>query len=317
MTLDSENECLSPDLVDKAERELMEKPSWRERDIQALREMVLADVQLVSRTEDAFLLRFLRARKFDYDRAFKLLRHYYSLRVKYPHLYHELLPSNSSHVLSSGIQGFLNHRDDEGRAIFIYRGGIWNTTQFSCDEILRANLLCLEQIIQEPDVQINGVVAILDMRGLGLQHVRHFTPSHAKQTIQIVQDSFPARFKAVHIVNEPAVFDVVFAITKPFLSEKLKSRICFHGSNLKSLHEHIGPHLLPSDYGGNLPPFDNAEWTKKLLDAEDVFRSNLKYGPVTSRQMTERNNEIQRTDPMDGFLHSYKRVCIQRSDYAL
>lgn len=35
-----ENSDLSIELQEKAERELMEKPSWRERDIQALRDMI-------------------------------------------------------------------------------------------------------------------------------------------------------------------------------------------------------------------------------------------------------------------------------------
>ena len=75
-------ECtLSPSLEQKAHDELNEKPEWRLRDIQALRDMVVANPGLSTRTDDAFLLRFLRARKFDYDRAYDMLINYYKIRA--------------------------------------------------------------------------------------------------------------------------------------------------------------------------------------------------------------------------------------------
>ncbi len=37
-------------------------------------------------------------------------------------------------------------------------------------------------------------------------------------------------------VNESYLFDVVFALVKPFLTEKIRERIRFHGSDLESLH---------------------------------------------------------------------------------
>lgn len=83
---------LSPDLVTKAREELQEKPEWRLRDVQALRDMVCKDYpSLGTCLDDAFLLRFLRARKFDYDRALQLLVNYHTCRrtwpeVAWPHL---------------------------------------------------------------------------------------------------------------------------------------------------------------------------------------------------------------------------------------
>lgn len=34
------------------------------------------------------------------------------------------------------------------------------------------------------------------------------------------------RLKAIHFVNEPAVFGAIFAVIKPFLKEKLVKRVC-------------------------------------------------------------------------------------------
>jgi hypothetical protein len=38
------------------------------------------------------------------------------------------------------------------------------------------------------------------------------------------------------LVNESYLFDVVFALVKPFLTEKIRERIRFHGADLESLH---------------------------------------------------------------------------------
>ncbi|PRD29943.1 UNVERIFIED_CONTAM: Ttpal [Trichonephila clavipes] len=301
-----DNSALSPELLEKAERELMEKPSWRDRDIQALRDMISDDPDLVSRSDDAFLLRFLRARKFDYTRSFSLVQNYYMMRVKNANIFKDFTPSFLKHVHQLNLQGFLPYRDPEGRAIFVFRGGMWDPSLCSADDLFRANVICLEKQIDDPLTQINGVVAILDMKMLGFHHVRHFSPSHALKIVSLVQDSFPARFKAVHIVNEPALFDLVLTIVKPLISEKIKKRIYTHGNNMKSLHVHIPPDILPSEFGGLLGPFNNRDFVEKLAEDEETFIQSQMYGYIS--QIAEKG--VKKTVSLDTF-SPYRRVCIR------
>lgn len=115
---------LTPDLVAKAREELQEKPEWRLRDVQALRDMVLKDQpNLRTRLDDAFLLRFLRARKFDYDRALQLLLNYHMSRRAWPEVFHDLRPSTIKHVLDRGFLTVLPHPDPHGRYILCIRPG--------------------------------------------------------------------------------------------------------------------------------------------------------------------------------------------------
>ncbi|KAF8778817.1 alpha-tocopherol transfer protein-like [Argiope bruennichi] len=301
-----DNSSLSQELLEKAERELMEKPSWRDRDIQALRDMIVDDPDLVSRSDDAFLLRFLRARKFDYSRSFTLLQNYYMMRVKHANIFKDFTPTALKHVHQLNLQGFLPFRDPEGRAIFVFRGGLWDPSLCSADDLFRANVICLEKQIDDPLTQINGVVAILDMKSLGFHHVRHFSPSHALKVVSLVQDSFPARFKAVHIVNEPALFDLVLTIVKPLISEKLKKRIYTHGSNMKTLHSHIPTDILPSEFGGLLGPFNNKAFIEKLAEEEETFIQSQMYGYIS--QIAEKG--VKKTVSLETF-SPYRRVCIR------
>ncbi|XP_033730024.1 alpha-tocopherol transfer protein-like [Pecten maximus] len=126
----SEYVCTLPqELVEKAEKELNEKPQWRSRDIQALRDMVVKQRDLKIRTDDAFLLRFLRAKKFDYDRAFQLIMNHYKMKVENRELFTNFRPSAVKHVLDDGVTGVLSSRDKEGRRVCIFRPGWFNKVE--------------------------------------------------------------------------------------------------------------------------------------------------------------------------------------------
>lgn len=74
-------------------------------------------------------------------------------------------------------------------------------------------------------VQIGGLVVLLDMSGLGFAHARYLSPHLAKRTVEVVQEAFPMRFKAFHVLHEPFYFDAILAMLKPFLKDKIRKRV--------------------------------------------------------------------------------------------
>lgn len=70
------------------------------------------------------------------------------------------------------------------------------------------------------------------------------------------------KIHAIHIVNQSWVFDIIYNIFKPFLDERMKEKIHFHGEDMDSFHEHIDPKHLPERYGGVHPDYGYDEWVK-------------------------------------------------------
>lgn len=62
--------------IRKAEQELHETPDIYASSIEQLRALVQSDLSIrTCRQDDAFLLRYLRAKKFDIEKAHRMVRH--------------------------------------------------------------------------------------------------------------------------------------------------------------------------------------------------------------------------------------------------
>jgi CRAL/TRIO domain len=109
--------------------------------------------------------------------------------------------------------------------------GQWNPNHCSIHEMFRFHVYCLQRLAIEVETQKKGLVLVFDVSGMGLHHVRHFTPSVVKSLALILQDSFPMRFQAVHIINEPWIFKMIVSLVWPLLSEKMRNRVSLHISS--------------------------------------------------------------------------------------
>ncbi|XP_052085433.1 alpha-tocopherol transfer protein-like [Mytilus californianus] len=295
---------LSPELVKKAQEELNEKPEWRSRDIQALREMVEKEKALRIRTDDAFLLRFLRAKKFDYERAFNLIMTHFKMRIDSAELFEGLRPSAVKQVLEAGVTGVLPHRDKLGRRVIVLRPGKWNPSKFGINDVFRTNFLTMSRLIEDEETQINGLVMMMDLDGIGWAHAKSISPLYARKVMGLIQDAFPARFKGMHYFNEPTIFDYIFAIGKQFMKEKTVSRLHFHGNRYEELKEFIDEENIPEDYGGKGPKYSNKEWMDELLRLDAHFDNEAKYGLVDGKL----KKPTMKEDAIDCMVGSYRKL---------
>ncbi|XP_020857847.1 alpha-tocopherol transfer protein isoform X1 [Phascolarctos cinereus] len=224
---------------------------------------------------NAFLLRFLRARDFDLDLAWKLMKNYHKWREECPEITADLRPRTILGLLNSGYHGVLRSRDPTGSRVLIYRIAYWDPKVFTAYDVFRVSLITSELIVKEVDTQRNGIKAIFDLEGWHFSHAFQITPSVSKKIAAVLTDSFPLKVRGIHLINEPIIFHTVFSLIKPFLTEKIKQRIHMHGSNYKqSLCRHF-PGILPLEYGGETCSMEDLcqEWRDFIMNSEDYLHS--------------------------------------------
>lgn len=238
---------------EKARIELRETPEIVEKACKELRELISKEQYLHLPTDDEYMYMYLRPCKFYAESAFKRLKKFYHLSVKYGSVCEDVVPSKCRHVFEQGIFQLMPLRDQHGRRMLVLEvGKKWKPSKCSLDDIFRTVQLGVLSSMAEPMSQINGSLVIFDMEALPITHVVQFTPAFAAMLLDYVQDCLCIRLKAVHIVNNSKIFNMIFAVFKPFIKEKLRKRIFFHGKNWESLAKHIDRDRLPVKYGGTL-----------------------------------------------------------------
>ncbi|XP_055382741.1 alpha-tocopherol transfer protein-like [Condylostylus longicornis] len=244
---------------EKAKRELRETDDVKEKAMNELRALIAKENGLHLPTDEEYMVMFLRPCKFYPDSCMKRIKNFYNLKYKYGIVCDEITPNNCRQVFEKELISLIPYRDPEGRRVmFIEAGKKWKPSQVPLEEIFKAVQLLVLASMAEPMTQINGAVVVIDMLDLPLSHVVQFTPHFAAMILEYVQDCILMRLKAVHIVNNSYIFNMIFAIFKPFIREKLRKRIFFHGKDMKSFHKHIPRDILPPKYDGTfdvpLPP---------------------------------------------------------------
>ncbi|XP_018902394.1 alpha-tocopherol transfer protein isoform X2 [Bemisia tabaci] len=289
-------ETIPDEVMEYAREKIGETDENKTLMISELREMIYERGDVTAhRMDDAFLLRFLRARNFKLEAAYRLFVNYFNFREKNSDFYANVNPLNLSFIGDADVLSVLPYREQTGRRIMIYRMGKWNTKEYDIDEILKASLAILELGVLEPRAQILGGVVIFDLANLTLQQAWQITPNVASKVIELMVTSFPIKTFAIHIINESWVFDVVFSVFKPLLGRRYQEMLFFHGTDMKSLHKHINPKYLPEVYGGIRPEYSYKDWFRNLSRDPAIVKemSSLGYTDLDTNEEIEKDIKLR------------------------
>ena len=255
--------------LEKARRELFEDPATRLESIAQLRERVEQwrpsgteeglDLLEQGRKDDRFLLRFLRAKKFDVERSLQLYVNYHKFRKKHAHLLGDITPQAVEHILKSGIVRILEPRKKDGSKVVCVFPGVWDSENVPMLDNFRTLILIMEHLIEDEETQVHGISVFNNMDNVSFFTILKLAQSDLMQkglTIELMQEAFPARFKGFHLINQPWYVSMVLAIVRPFMKQKLRDRFILHGADLESLYEYIDPEQLPAEFGGPQPSMD-------------------------------------------------------------
>lgn len=241
---------------------------------------------LNSPTDDKFLLRFLRVNDFQLNLAKEHLVRFWKYRCENLNWFVENQNKSILQLISlfsltfdrfqnrdfnenplmrqigeSGYCFQLPKPTESGCLIFVMRVGHYNSSIMKFDDVTTYALAVADIINNQEAVQTNGLMIILDMSEVNLQHVPQFTNDFSRRYIDCWEKMFPAKMIQIHFYNYPNVFDPVYGLFRTLYFRGFDERIIIHMKednklNENPLHQYINPELLPKEYGGKLGPIE-------------------------------------------------------------
>ncbi|KAG8197456.1 hypothetical protein JTE90_014937 [Oedothorax gibbosus] len=284
MYLSAWMEGLTPEIVEKAKLELGETPEKVQKSLKELKQLLEDEPDLKPILDEKFLLRFLRAKKFNVHKALNTLCNFYRFQTKHAGIITRFWPSQMKHVLNMNIINVLPFRGTDGSSIGLCRLGNFDMSKATVKELIATSNIAVEVGLEPEATSVCGSELILDLNGFTLKHAANLSsPSLLLTLIKYFQDCIACRVKSLHVVNEPYYFNVITKFVKKFLHKKLQDRLHFHGRDLKSLHKQISPELLPEYLGGKLK-LDYKEYNDYILSKDEYFAYMNRYGYLNLRK---------------------------------
>uniref|UniRef100_A0A182WJG3 CRAL-TRIO domain-containing protein n=1 Tax=Anopheles minimus TaxID=112268 RepID=A0A182WJG3_9DIPT len=290
----SGTEELAVQLEEIAATELREDDKLREQALSAMREWIRQNGRLHRcRTDDRFLLRFLRVKKFSVPRACEMLERYLTMRQTYPRWFSRLDPEHPDlvAVLDACCMLPIGRDPTSGRIVIFGVVRNFDAHRYNSDTMIRLNMLVAEALLDEEANQIAGFTHIFDNGGMTMSHVTCWTLDNLAGYLRSVINCVPVRLKENHFVGVPTFAAQISKYCLSFASEKLRSRIHCH-STVEELRAKVSPELLPLEYGGKGPSI-------KALN--ERFREFLRLKRTTLIELDDM--EIDLKDPREAAVH--------------
>lgn len=211
-----------------AKEQLNEEPEKIEEILKVLKEWIKKSPHLLARTDDQFLVTFLRGCKYSLERVKQKMDLYYTLRTHIPELFSDRDPFNEKMqaIIKLGIGLPLPSASPGSPRIMLFRFGAYDATVYTIQEIMKVTMMLIDILMLEDDnLAVAGQSGVIDLAGVTVHHFMQMQPSLMKKMSMMGQDASPIRQKGVHYINAPKSFEKIFNVLKGFLNEKMKSRV--------------------------------------------------------------------------------------------
>ncbi|XP_058974922.1 clavesin-2-like [Musca domestica] len=273
-TVDQNEAMLTESVLKVAKRELREDKCTRDQCLEQFRNWLAKneDVQNV-RTDDHFLLRFLRAKKFSVPMAEQTLLKYLNVRRTFPHMTTTLdfFDERLNDIITNGYIYATPNRDKNGRRVIINNAQYFNAKKYTAMDQAKVHFLTYECLMEDAQTQVMGLTHIGDFGGITTAHVTNWNPTEFGRLFKWGEQSLPLRHKEIHLINVPTTLKWVVDFVKNRVSSKMRNRLNVYTSD-KDLHKAVDPECLPLELGGKIPQKEMVElWKRELAEKRDII----------------------------------------------
>eukprot|EP00775_Hariotina_reticulata_P010356 gene10356-10514_t len=275
------------------------------------------------------LLRFLRARNYEFDKAIKMWMDTLDWRREYEvdgildnFLFHE-----REQFLMAYPQGY--HKTDKlGRPIYIQLLGKIDIStlkqitseermiKFHIQEYERCGKIIMPICSKLQGRQIDQTFGIMDVKGVGMSHLTGEVKRLMSTLTKFDQDNYPEMLGRICIINAPMVFKAIWSLIKPLLNPRTLSKIQICQTNYtKDLLEWVDAENLPEWLGGkskgtlldDVGPWSDPEVLRKM-------EGQLPVAYKTLKRMTSLNGQVEAPllEEADGYRSPRQRNLLER-----
>ncbi|UJR07526.1 hypothetical protein I4U23_011814 [Adineta vaga] len=220
---------------------------------------------------DMILLRWLRAKKWDIQSAYR--QFFDTIKWRQEWRVNDLVAKGELDLCYEEIQSgksYFTGPDKAGRPINYVSVKDHIKGQFSAESTEKLTIFTMEtgrKLLQPPH---ESVTVIFDMTGFGLKNMDY---PHLKFLINLLQNYYPESFSLGLIINAPWVFNGCWYIIKPWLDPVVESKIHFI-NNLNDLAQFIDPSVLPKQLNGTQAEFKYIPPTDEDIEMLNTFRND-------------------------------------------
>eukprot|EP00048_Salpingoeca_helianthica_P000203 m.39946 g.39946 ORF g.39946 m.39946 type:complete len:438 (-) comp10231_c0_seq2:25-1338(-) len=221
-------------------------------------------------TEEHFLLRFLRARQFNVNKAWEMMMTDITWRTEYGTL--ALREKTMAEVVQCDVSLIHHHLpiwqsgfDLQGRPVVYKRFGRCEISTLkqhtAIDNLVRFHVWCTERQLQLLGSQsaklghnIETMLFVIDAAGWTVRLATQDAFRYLKGIADMDSAHYPERLGGVVIVNAPWALDMAWRVVQVWLDARTKAKVHIlrRGAN-EALRQLIDVSQIPADYGGDAP----------------------------------------------------------------
>ncbi|XP_011646580.1 retinol-binding protein pinta-like isoform X2 [Pogonomyrmex barbatus] len=216
---------------------LNETNETKESAVVEIRRWIEESDNLRVRTDDFFILRFLRTCKFNVEKTKMRMQNYYKQRSDLPEWFMNKDPFQSElqELLNMGLFLPLRKRDNQGRVVIIIRGTRHDPRIHKISDICKIGVLATEMATKNYNaISVYGIALFIDVANPTMRHAVQMRPH----------------------------------IFRSFMNEKMKSRLnVYTQKTMQDCFKDIPVNILPVEYGGTDGTLQElTEYWKNLIE---------------------------------------------------